>query len=91
LVRFLEQFAYTYPYWLGWILFPKSFASERPAVIFRNPAFAGATFDASTRKNAALRRRPGAAFELRNYGQSPTYSLSAASAAAARELISCRN
>jgi hypothetical protein len=36
----LEQFAYTYPYWFGWILFPKSFASERPVVIFRNSSFA---------------------------------------------------
>jgi len=43
---FLARLPYTCLYWFGWILFPKSFASERPAVIFRNPSFAGAAFDA---------------------------------------------
>jgi hypothetical protein len=88
----LRRLPYTCLYWFGWILFPKSFRIRaRAAVIFRNSSFAGATFDACPCKNAALRRWPGAAFELTKYGQSPTYSLCAASAALARELINCRN
>src|SRR5204863_7380973 len=45
----------------------------------------------SLHKRRAQALAHSAAFELTKYGQSPTYSLCAASAAAARELISCRN
>src|SRR5207245_3899633 len=45
----------------------------------------------SLQKRRAQALAHSAAFELVKYGQSPTYSLCAASAALARELISCRN
>jgi len=64
----------------------------RAAVIFRNSCFAVATFRRlSLQKRRAQAWAHSAAFELAKYGQPPIYSLCAASAALARELISCRN
>jgi hypothetical protein len=69
---------------------PEIFIRARAAVIFRNSYFALVTFRRlPLQKRRAQASAHSAAFEFAKYGQSPSYSLSAASAALARELISC--
>src|SRR5206468_5438285 len=88
----LGRLPYTCLYWFGWIYSRNpSHQSTSRGDFSAVPALRLLLFDACLCENAALRRRPGAAFELTKHGQSPTHSLSAASAALARELISCRN
>src|SRR5438477_4782254 len=69
---------------------PKSSSSERAAALFRNSFFAVAPFRRlSLQKRRAQASAHSAAFELAKSGQS--ICRCAASAARARELISCKN